>query len=671
MIAGGLKFETKLETKDFEKNLNNVSSLSIAKGQIMANVFMKVADTMKTVALNGIKYNATIEQLTASFKTMTGSSSEAVKIVERLKKVGSETPYELTGLAETTQLLMQYGLNSEQAYKATLSFGDIAQGSAEKMYSIALAYGQMSSYGKVTLVDIKQMITAGFNPLQEISETTGESMQSLYDRISDGTLAVDEITNAMTRSSAEGGKFFNSMENQSKTFNGQMSTLKDTWNSFTGEMMDSLSSKLATDVLPKLNEFVSYLTDKISGKEVKELSTETNLLIASLATLTTGIATFSAYLGVVKAVNTLKTGLIALNAVMLANPIGIVIALIAALVVGIVYLYNTSDEFKNFWDWLWQSIVDYFKWQIDTVIGIFDGIVNYFKWQISTITTLFDNLKTGIGNAINIIVEVFTNLPYYIGLVIGTLIGMFIDMYMNIHKLFYEDIPNAVIYLINKFQEFKTFMINLIFNLIEYFKTLPDRIREILLTTGISIYNWVLDIKSIMETGIKNIIDNVISSFKELPGQIVVIGKQIVEGIWNGIINAKDWLYHKVKEFSNEILKGIKDGLGIKSPSTKARDLAKYVPQGFAIGIEADTDTALKSVDKMNDSILNKMRMAVNKQTGFAGFAGISGNVSEILSANSVIRVENYNTLELDGEQIYNNQQTISKNKNLQYAFGG
>ena len=495
-------------------------------------------------------------------------------------------------------------------------------------------------------------------------------MQHLYDRISDGTLTVDEITKAMTRSSSEGGKFFNSMVNQSETFNGQMSTLKDNWNSFTGELMDSLSSKLSSDILPKLNEFVSYLTDRISGKEVKELSTETDVLIASLASLTTGIAVFGACLGVVKAVDTLKTGLIALNAVMLANPIVLVIALIAALVVGIVYLYNTSDEFRNFWNGMWQSIVDYFKWQIDTVIEIFNGIVNYFKWQITTITTLFDNLKTGIGNAINTIVEVFTNLPYYIGLIIGTLIGMFIDMYMNIHKFFYEDIPNAVIYLINKFQEFKTFMIDLIFNLIEYFKTLPDRIREILLNTGIAIYNWVLDIKSKMETGIKNIIDNVISFFKELPGQVVTIGKQIVEGIWNGILSAKDWLYNKVKEFSNEVLRGIKDGLGIKSPSTKARDIAKYVPQGFAIGIEADTDTALKSVDKMNDSILNKMRMAVNKQTGFAGFAGISGNVSEILSANSVIRVENYNTLELDGEQIYNNQQTISKNKNLQYAFG-
>ena len=54
------------------------------------------------------------------------------KLVERLKKAGAETPYELTGLAETTQLLMQYGLDAEEAYNSTMQLGDISQGSAEK-----------------------------------------------------------------------------------------------------------------------------------------------------------------------------------------------------------------------------------------------------------------------------------------------------------------------------------------------------------------------------------------------------------------------------------------------------------------------------------------------------------------------------------------------------------
>ena len=65
------------------------------------------------------------------------------------------------------------------------------------------------------------------NILQEISKSTGESMTNLYDRISKGKISVDEITASMERSTSVGGKYFQSMEKQSKTVNGQISTLKD------------------------------------------------------------------------------------------------------------------------------------------------------------------------------------------------------------------------------------------------------------------------------------------------------------------------------------------------------------------------------------------------------------------------------------------------------------
>jgi hypothetical protein len=89
---------------------------------------------------------------------MTGSAEEATDIVSQLKEIGAKTPYEFTGLADTVQLLMQYGQTSKQAIAVTKMVGDVSQGSAEKMNSIALAYGQMSSAGKVNLMDIKQMI---------------------------------------------------------------------------------------------------------------------------------------------------------------------------------------------------------------------------------------------------------------------------------------------------------------------------------------------------------------------------------------------------------------------------------------------------------------------------------------------------------------------------------
>ena len=176
------------------------------------------------------------------------------------------------------QLLMNYNLTADEAINSMEMLGDISQGNQDKLSRIAMAYGQMSSAGKVLLEDVKQMTEAGFNPLAEISETTGESMASLYDRISKGTLAVDEITASMVRATSEGGKYFQSMEKQSQTLNGQLSTLKDNAMSLLGDVMTPLTDELRDSMLPLANELLGEfatafeqggfdgLLDAITGK---------------------------------------------------------------------------------------------------------------------------------------------------------------------------------------------------------------------------------------------------------------------------------------------------------------------------------------------------------------------------------------------------------------------
>ena len=110
------------------------------------------------VAKKGIDYNATMESYRTSFEVMTGSAEKAAEVVERLRTMGAETPFETTDLVQTTQLLMQYGFTADDAISKMSMLGDIAQGNREAMNSIAMGYAQMSSAGKVNLQDIKQMI---------------------------------------------------------------------------------------------------------------------------------------------------------------------------------------------------------------------------------------------------------------------------------------------------------------------------------------------------------------------------------------------------------------------------------------------------------------------------------------------------------------------------------
>ena len=257
---GSLKFDTEINESGFNSGISKLGGIAKKGAGVAVAAVGAVTAALGAGVVAGVKYNASIESYQTSFEVMTGSAEKAAEVIDKLKKVGAETPFELPDLADTTQLLMNYGFSADEAMDSMMMLGDISQGSAEKMSRIATAYGQMSSAGKVLLEDVKQMIEAGFNPLQEISESTGESMASLYDRISKGTISVDEITASMQRATSEGGKYFQSMEKQSQTFSGLISTLKDNAQQLLGEVVKPISDGLTESLLPAAISAIEQLT---------------------------------------------------------------------------------------------------------------------------------------------------------------------------------------------------------------------------------------------------------------------------------------------------------------------------------------------------------------------------------------------------------------------------
>lgn len=257
---GSLKFDTEINESGFNSGISKLGGIAKKGAGVAVAAVGAVTAALGAGVVAGVKYNASIESYQTSFEVMTGSAEKAAEVIDKLKKVGAETPFELPDLADTTQLLMNYGFSADEAMDKMMMLGDISQGSAEKMSRIATAYGQMSSAGKVSLEDVKQMIEAGFNPLQEISESTGESMASLYDRISKGAISVDEITASMQRATSEGGKYFQSMEKQSQTFSGLISTLKDNAQQLLGEVVKPISDGLTELLLPAAISAIEQLT---------------------------------------------------------------------------------------------------------------------------------------------------------------------------------------------------------------------------------------------------------------------------------------------------------------------------------------------------------------------------------------------------------------------------
>lgn len=415
---GSLKFDTEINESGFNSGISKLGGIAKKGAGVAAAAVGAVTAALGAGVVAGVKYNASIESYQTSFEVMTGSAKKAAEVIDKLKKVGAETPFELPDLADTTQLLMNYGFSADEAMDSMMMLGDISQGSAEKMSRIATAYGQMSSAGKVSLEDVKQMIEAGFNPLQEISESTGESMASLYDRISKGTISVDEITASMQRATSEGGKYFQSMEKQSQTFSGLISTLKDNAQQLLGEVVKPISDGLTESLLPAAISAIEQLTQGFEENGVAGMIQAAGNIVNGLFT---GIMENAPML--------ISTGMELLNQFLLGVATGIPALLtkgfemVTQLVIGILQnlpqlITQGVAVITNFVNGLLSSLPSVLQSGVQMILRLVDGIINNLPAIVSAaaqaiarfVASIASNLPQILSTGIKIIGELASGL---------------------------------------------------------------------------------------------------------------------------------------------------------------------------------------------------------------------------------------------------------------------
>src|SRR5690606_21925173 len=127
------------------------------------------------------------------------------------------TPFSFPDLQSAARTMLAFGVASDQVLPSLRMLGDVAGGDAEKLRLLSLAFGQIASAGRLTGQDLLQLINAGFNPLQEISEATGMSMSDLRDEMAKGNITFEMVVAAFQRATGEGGRFHGMMERMSQT----------------------------------------------------------------------------------------------------------------------------------------------------------------------------------------------------------------------------------------------------------------------------------------------------------------------------------------------------------------------------------------------------------------------------------------------------------------------
>ena len=241
---------------------------AIAQGTIMAGVFSKLyaaaLSAAKGFIQSGIDYNAQIESYTVGFTNMLGSAEAAQQAIDQIQQDAARTPFSVEALTQANQLLIGAGENATYAEKTIMALGNAVSatgGSNAELSRMAANLQQIANVGKASAIDIKQFAYAGINIYGLLADYTGKSTAEVQKM----TISYDLLTQALQAASEEGGRYYNSMDTQSQTMNGRVSTLQDNVKQLAGLLTGDLSSGVGV-VIGNLNDLIvkaqeAYKTD--------------------------------------------------------------------------------------------------------------------------------------------------------------------------------------------------------------------------------------------------------------------------------------------------------------------------------------------------------------------------------------------------------------------------
>lgn len=285
-MSDGLKFIISADDSQYRQTLERVrhSTERLAtdvetQGDRMGGAFTRAAtgaaalfSIAQAQAFVGavIEVRSKIESMATAFEVFLGSQERSAEAMRTLQDIAASSPLTLEGLGASLQTLLGFNVEGERAIPILRQLGDISGGDSERLKSLALAFAQASSTGRLMGQDLLQMINAGFNPLVEISRTTGRSMAQLKDEMSRGLITIDMLEGALHSATAEGGKFYGMLKKQGQTLQGARAQLSgaidDMYNKIGQSNQDLIQGgyKLATSLVSNYETIGSALASLIA-----------------------------------------------------------------------------------------------------------------------------------------------------------------------------------------------------------------------------------------------------------------------------------------------------------------------------------------------------------------------------------------------------------------------
>lgn len=413
------------EANAFSKNLGRVNFADVASKA--SNSFNTIADGLARVGriaattLIGsggvgalfLKSAADLEQTSRSMQVLTGNTEVANKLFAQLARYANTTPFEFPQIAKAGRTLLGFGITSDQVFRRVQILGDIAAATGADFEHLAVVYGQVNAAGRLMGQDSLQLINNNIPITNILTKKLGISARELRDRIEEGAITADIFNEALEDVTKQGGFAFKGVDVLAQSFNGRMSTLKDTVLEFGRNLIGvKVDPKLGltikkggvfdilSEALPKITADLAKITPGLT-KFVELLVRNGQTIVGILAGLTAAFVVLK-----VAAIGAGIAGGIAAGTISL--PFLVVGGIIAAVVAALVFLQVRFDIFGKAWRGIVTAfeagknaigaVVDFFA---STFRGAIEGAKNILETLKDTAKTVWGGIKTAFEGIVN------------------------------------------------------------------------------------------------------------------------------------------------------------------------------------------------------------------------------------------------------------------------------
>ena len=599
-----LMVKIKADTSDFDRGMddasNSASSFSNKMGKVMDNVksflIYDIGKNLVTGFVNatksGIEYNATLEQSAIKWETLLGTQEKANKMLQDIQKFAKDTPFEQMGVEAMATQLHNAGFEGEALFNQISKFGDLAGAfgiQSDSLQEMVRQYSQVKQAGIAYTEDLNILQDRGIPIYKALAEELGINTADVKKWASEGKISSDVYQSALDNlaKGVEGG-----MAKMSKSFNGQLSTMKDNFEQMAGTLSKPIFDFLA-EQLSKIMPFIESVASSLSE----------NGLMGTIQRFAPEIMPY------------------------IESAIGIFDNLKNA-------VKRILDSISGFWDehsswiipivsFLWEFICNIISNAINSVasiiesgLAIVDGIINFFQNLFSgNFSACWDSICQIFSNAITLIwnwmqVQFTVNLP---------------SMIKNFGKNFMQWIDDAWI-------SVKDFFKNGSSNIVTSAK---EGFRKVLQS--------VIDKMKEVPTNVKNFLDDAVNKIKEV--DLYQIGKDMIQGLIDGVKSMGSDVIGALGSIVKSGVDAAKEKLGIKSPSRVFRQIGDDTGEGLILGLQDKETDVVKASKRLSNSVVGGYNAKIN--------TNINSNNNQ--AKNGIYSAENspiiVNTM-LDGKTI-------------------